>query len=541
MKTSVLCLILVFTMRCMAATTRYVSLDGTNDNIGGYINWVGAATTIQAAISVSADGDWIWVSNGIYNAGISAVATFGDHRVAITNSVTVAGWGNDRSALIVGSAGVRPVYMADGAKLIGFTITNGAPTLGSGGGILCASTNAMVSNCLVIANSRIVGGGVYRGTLDNCDIISNSATHGGGAAGPVVMRNCNIISNNAASLAGGVYQPTLLYKCDIVGNLSVSGGGGVYGNIAAESVVRACNIIGNTSEAAGGGVARCYVYDSMLISNTAAGSGGGGSSGDALYYMTNCTLAGNVAGNNGGGADAYTIYNCRLIDNAATNDGGGAHSANATCKGLFNCSIISNTALRSGGGAARIKLYNCEIKYNRALGVSPNGLGGGVYIQATEAVNNCLIIANYANMLGGGVQGYTTGNVYNSTIVGNSAGALGGAQSVTLYNTIVWDNQGGGVPIITDYYSCGLGFTGPGSINAAPCFVDPGGGGYGTNHIAGNYRLCRDSPGINAGTNLPWIAGLVDLDGRARIDRFSGRVDMGCYEFILSGTLYHVR
>jgi len=34
--------------------------------------------------------------------------------------------------------------------------------------------------------------------------------------------------------------------------------------------------------------------------------------------------------------------------------------------------------------------------------------------------------------------------------------------------------------------------------------------------------------------------GAFDLDGHSRIDRFSGVVDMGCYEYLPAGTMYSV-
>jgi len=46
---------------------------------------------------------------------------------------------------------------------------------------------------------------------------------------------------------------------------------------------------------------------------------------------------------------------------------------------------------------------------------------------------------------------------------------------------------------------------------------------------AGNYRLTANSPCVNAGTNLPWMAGAEDLDGGQRI--LNGRVDIGAFEY----------
>jgi len=34
------------------------------------------------------------------------------------------------------------------------------------------------------------------------------------------------------------------------------------------------------------------------------------------------------------------------------------------------------------------------------------------------------------------------------------------------------------------------------------------------------------------------MTGAVDLDGHSRIDRFSGVVDMGCYEYLPQGFMF---
>ncbi len=115
------------------AATRYVSLDGANDAAGGYTNWTGAATTIQAAITASAAGDWIWVSNGTYETGTTPWPSMGDNRIAITTAVTIAAWDADRAATIIkGGTDVRPVFMTDNATLSGFTITNTNLTANNG-------------------------------------------------------------------------------------------------------------------------------------------------------------------------------------------------------------------------------------------------------------------------------------------------------------------------------------------------------------------------------------------------------------------------
>ena len=58
---------------------------------------------------------------------------------------------------------------------------------------------------------------------------------------------------------------------------------------------------------------------------------------------------------------------------------------------------------------------------------------------------------------------------------------------------------------------------------------------------ANDFRLTPGSPCVNAGTNQPWMDGAHDLDGRTRVDRFSGRVDMGGYEGVPRGALLRIR
>lgn len=76
-----------------------------------------------------------------------------------------------------------------------------------------------------------------------------------------------------------------------------------------------------------------------------------------------------------------------------------------------------------------------------------------------------------------------------------------------------------------------INLPGPDNITNYPAFVNP----------AGDYRLQPDSPCVNAGINLNWMDGMLDMDGHSRIDRWTRRVDMGAYEYLHSGTLFDIR
>ena len=66
-------------------------------------------------------------------------------------------------------------------------------------------------------------------------------------------------------------------------------------------------------------------------------------------------------------------------------------------------------------------------------------------------------------------------------------------------------------------------FTGAGNLtNQAPVFADAG---------RGDFHLAPGSPGIDDGVFLSWMAaGATDLDGLPRVDRITGRVDLGAFE-----------
>ena len=238
-----------------------------------YTNWAAAAVTIQAAIDTAAPGAVILVTNGVYATGGKAMFGNLTNRVALNKAVTVWSVNGPQETIIrgqwdavstngLGPGAVRCAWLTNGAVLSGFTLRGGATrwasggvTLGSGGGVWCASTNAVVANCIITGNSAACnGGGAYYGTLNNCTLTGNSASwYGGGAYGDqwgfATLNNCTLTGNQAI-YGGGAYgdywYSVTLNNCTMTGNSASNFGGGlrsgtannciIWGNVALNGV-----------------------------------------------------------------------------------------------------------------------------------------------------------------------------------------------------------------------------------------------------------------------------------------------------------------
>jgi len=337
----------------------YVVL-GSPTPVWPYASWDTAAPTIQEAVDAAAiAGAALWVSNGVYATGGRAVHGTMTNRVAVDKALIVRSVNGPDVTIIEGYqvpgttngvGAIRCVYLAEGAVLSGFTLTNGATlskggwgTQLSGGGVWCESLSALVLNCVVIGNSAAyIGGGVWQGTLNNCNLTGNSARGGlagfGGGAYYAKLSKCVLVGNEA-HIGGGAYGGTL-NNCWLAGNAAYIGGGASGSRpskswiIPTECTLNNCTLTGNSAGLYGGGA-----YTSIL---------------------NDCVLTGNSVRWYGGGAYFSALYQCTLIGNSASL-GGGAYQGT-----LNNCTLTGNSADVHGGGVAEAVLNNCIVYYNTA-------------------------------------------------------------------------------------------------------------------------------------------------------------------------------
>lgn len=508
-----------------SADTHYVAHGGQTP-YGSFTNWDTAASNIQDAVGAAAAGDTVLVSNGVYDAGGTA-----NGRVDITsgknNFTLTAVSANPYDTTINGGGTNRCINSAGTNVLIGgFVVTNGAVS-GNGGGIYnslnSASAKLVITNCVIAGNraDNESGGGICAlfanvTTVKNCMIAGNIAKrYGGGVYVCVLTNNCRVLDNQATNTAsgtearGGGIAYSTMYGGQIAGNYAYGYGGGAY-----NSTVYDCTISNNSAPRYAGGGAAAYdaaantkVYGCSFYNNTSAQGG-------ALLngIASNCTFVGNCANGLGGAVAASysgaSLIGCTISGNVAASHGGGLAYWSATPT-AERCIIVNNTASNGSGGAYAAFMTNCLIAQNIAS-------------NDASAARNCTIV--------------------NCTIVSNRAMSIGkpipAVLAGTLTNCIVWMNYTAegvisnysGSPVFS--YSCADPLpTGDGNISAEPQFE---------NFDEGKYRLTSNSRCVDAGTNSAWMLDAKDVDARPRIDRLSGRVDMGSYELMHNGAMFAI-
>ena len=276
----------------------------------------------------------------------------------------------------------------------------------------------------------------------------------------------------------------------------------------------------------------------------------------AVFYLNNANARlENLAITTGGKTYGRGVYvangrveNCSITNCVTINgrfNGAGIYMKSGS---VCNCFINDNMASSSGGnnkegGGIYMEgglVENCTISSNYACygrGGSGSGNGGGVRIKG-GTLRSSLVVGNLAHGEGSGVNASgDTSVVENCTVVKNdnltrtSTSGLYASGKTVVRNTIVRYNRNtaGEANVYRDSTAtfdrvCTTDEAGEtGVIAAVPVFADAEGG---------DWRLTYCSC-VDAGADMPWMAGATDLDGAARIA--GEHVDIGCYEFVATG------
>lgn len=450
------------------AATLYVSLANTNP-VPPYADWSTAATNIQDAVDSANAGDFVLVTNGIYQTGGRPANGFGlTNRVVIDKGVTIQSvngpattyiQGYQMPGTLNGSNAIRCVYMTSNAVLSGFTLTGGATSNfttmlqyaqdESGGGIWCESLTAIVSNCVIVSNSSFLyGAGAYGGTLRDCQIINNTnqslgSNGGGGGAANSALFDSTIEGNSIGGdgfACGGTFSCTLS-NCLVASN----SGSGVL-----ECTLNNCTIANNTNATYAGGACISTLYNCLVYNNRGGPRGGGAY--DSL--LNSCVLSNNFAGTGGGAYYDSSATNAPgqnniVIGNVSTYTGGGVYvgiNFTGINSNLTGWTFISNSAVSDGGGlylqSGPTFVENCTFSGN-----SCGGNGGGLCGPTTyiDSASNCTFLGNLASSNGGGAYSITLTNCnLSANRAGNGGGVYGIVNNCILNNNVA-TNDGGGL------------------------------------------------------------------------------------------------
>ena len=257
---------------------------------------------------------------------------------------------------------------------------------------------------------------------------------------------------------------------------------------------------------------------------------GGKTYGRGVYVangrVENCSITNCVTINgrfNGAGIymKSGSVCNCFINDNMASSSGGNNKEGGGIYMegGLVeNCTISSNYACYGRGGSGSgngggVRIKGGTLRSSLVVGNLAHGEGSGVNASGdTSVVENCTVVKN-DNLTRTSTSGlYASGKtVVRNTIVRYNRNTAGEANvyrgSTATFDRVCTTDEAGETGVIA----------------AAPVFADAEGG---------DWRLTYCSC-VDAGADMPWMAGATDLDGAARIA--GEHVDIGCYEFVATG------
>lgn len=240
-------------------------------------------STIQEAINISENGDFIVVRVGTYLENIDFLG----------KSITVESESGPELTIIDGGQAGSVVTFTNGegpdTRLEGFTITNGTGTYLTsqdkwcGGGILCVDSSPTITGNKISGNSVANnGGGIWcedsSPLIDHNEISFNIANSAWGGAGIVCygvstarISNNHIFDNISTSNGGGLYctgtSCTPVVDNNVIYNNKAEHGGGIFCSDFAEPEFLNNTVAKNEGTSTGGGL-RCTLSCHSTVTNT---------------------------------------------------------------------------------------------------------------------------------------------------------------------------------------------------------------------------------------------------------------------------------
>ena len=257
--------------------------------------------------------------------------------------------------------------------------------------------------------------------------------------------------------------------------------------------------------------------------------------------------------------DGFTIRGGRAFhsNTFSKQTGGGAYIDGSSCAvfhTISNCIFEHNAASRSGGGMFQYfntssfynpKILNNIFRYN--YGQLVGGAIGSQALAGTSSplIQNCLFTANLTGFAGGAIAisaigtGVISDKIENCTFHSNSSldqgGALSAASETSVPDQVIILNSIFNSNFATNGLSTNNFLTENTNVVFSHCLYPESDGSNGNsnaipvfeNSVQKDFRLKKESPGINEGSNL--VFNQYDLNGN---DRVIDTIDIGAYEYL---------
>lgn len=416
------------TQTCSRLRLRHATLRGIALLLAGLILLSGPDVVQAASIAVDVTNDEL---NGDADCSLREAIQAANTDAAVSGCA--AGSGADTITVPAGTYRLRRVGAGEDGNATGDLDVLGDVTIRGAGGFLSVIDGNGTDRVLhvrvgtVVVEDVVFQNGLVPQTATgpsctnqlSCDVTAGAGGHGGGIltdAGTGTTLRRVIVENNQAGRGGNAGNISCPAAGAVCKTWSGEGGdgGGVYATGALTIEQSLVDQNRNGAAGAAGAVAACGAGGDCFSGTGSGGDGGGVTVGDASLVLQKTTVA----------------------DNESTDWAGGVYCTHGSTCTIRDCTIAYNKSAARGGGLT--------------------GTGSNV------TVVNTTFSGNTASSLGGGGISSFSGTMLLDfvTVAGNSAvGGAGGIQraasTLTLRNSVVADNTGGGSPDCTGAFTSG--------------------------------------------------------------------------------------